>query len=159
MDFCTRKLGFATVVPPPTGSHKKIGTLPFRFPGSCFAKIFYPAAETQEKKAYLKEKRTIKELYKYNTSRSGAYRYTRYDVVSGMSKWLGTSLTFFKLSIGRITPVTEFMLEPEGSDQSSTKYPVMVFSHGLGGNADIYSKFCTEIASHGTHSSRSLLAF
>lgn len=35
------------------------------------------------------------------------------------------------------------------SSTSNTKFPVVIFSHGISGNRLIYSTFCSSLASHG----------
>eukprot|EP00924_Labyrinthula_sp_SR-Ha-C_P005823 maker-scaffold_14-snap-gene-6.48-mRNA-1 protein AED:0.00 eAED:0.00 QI:65/1/1/1/1/1/2/182/399 len=147
-------LGFSSKIPKPTGPYSEVGVLPFRLPDANFVKIFYPAAAevTQnnpkfntERNAYLKR---IKSQFGYNTSWfnfSGSYQYTRPKAVDGLSKFGGAPRFLFYVSTGHTKVGYSFIAPPA----SASSFPVVVFSHGLGGNADIYSKFCSDVASLG----------
>lgn len=148
VDFLLRKLRLSSEIPAPIGPQSSVGVIPFRFPDSVFAKIFYPGADKLDKEQYATEKKQIKKLYKYNVGSSGPYRYTREGVIQGMSRWTKTHAAFFRLSIGYNAVSYKFLLEPE-TGGAQKLLPVVIFSHGLGGNADIYSKFCSDLASHG----------
>lgn len=44
---------------------------------------------------------------------------------------------------------TRFYKDAEILNNQNKRYPVIVFSHGLGGNRLIYSSICSDLASHG----------
>uniref|UniRef100_A0A6S7ZTP7 1-alkyl-2-acetylglycerophosphocholine esterase n=1 Tax=Aplanochytrium stocchinoi TaxID=215587 RepID=A0A6S7ZTP7_9STRA len=154
MKFFWKLLGARGEISPPLG-HARVGLLRFRFPDSAYCHIFYPAVGVGP---------DIE-----NTSHPEA-PYVRREAVVGLAKflklpvWLTSMLTSINHPFVEGAPVYnnketasdhQEQPEPQGKlcpcpDANKFKqYPVLIFSHGLGGTAELYSKFCSDVSSHG----------
>ena len=74
----------------------------------------------------------------------------RFGFISGLIPRLGFS-TVFKLMNGRVfTPIVENAApKANGGGDSGGRWPVVVFSHGLGCCRGAYSRVCYDLASYG----------
>eukprot|EP00965_Chrysotila_dentata_P226968 6195725-Pleurochrysis_carterae.AAC.6 len=115
-------LFFPRLFPRLAGPHH-VGVLRARLSESVFAQISYPAVKG-----------------------TGAItRYLRRPVTKGLADYLKMRKIFFSPLTTARHPC-EFEAQPE---QCGEKWPVAIFSHGLGGCAEMYSLFSAEMASHG----------
>lgn len=106
------------------GKYPYIGVLPFRFPDSTFTLIFYPAENNNPSK---NDEKIIREIYKYRIGDKSKNKNFRDDILDKKCDH-------------------RFILKPKELEE---KLPIVIFSHGLGGNADSSSKLCAEVASLG----------
>ncbi|CAB3401146.1 unnamed protein product [Caenorhabditis bovis] len=68
----------------------------------------------------------------------------------GLGEYLGQSQHKMNIITGLIVgEKREDCLEGASLATAEDKYPVIVFSHGLGGSRNFYSTYCTSMASHG----------
>jgi predicted dienelactone hydrolase len=74
-------------------------------------------------------------------------RYLREGVVEGLCDWLQKfpRVAFFLLE--EASHPCAVGAQPIRAEQS--KLPLVIFSHGLGGNMEVYSQFCLDLASFG----------
>ncbi|OZJ03595.1 hypothetical protein BZG36_03031 [Bifiguratus adelaidae] len=109
----------------------KPGVLPYELPArGCFMRLFYPIADTGRKR---------ERAYWLPSTRYG----TAMGEFGGIKPWV-----IWPLAATASTYKSQAWLDAEPHPDIQ-KFPVMIFSHGLGGNRVIYTAFCTEMASHG----------
>lgn len=117
----------------PSGKYSTVGCLraPLKFVGGdtkregLHATFFYPSSE--EAQAGVPAK------------------YSSWKVLKGLASFAKLpSILFHHISYGNIPALEGFGL-PKGDE----KYPVLIFSHGLGGHPDVYASVALELASHG----------
>jgi len=122
-------------LPVPTGPFKTIGVVSRHvddpntrgeMKGGMMVKTFYPA------KAGSKGRRM---------------KFTSSEVAGGIAKYINMPEFMF----GHLPLAYDNALEnvPIAANEAEHKFPVLVFSHGLGGHADVYTVVAEEIASHG----------
>mmetsp|Transcript_12485 Transcript_12485/g.14563 ORF Transcript_12485/g.14563 Transcript_12485/m.14563 type:complete len:381 (+) Transcript_12485:107-1249(+) len=127
---CLWKLLARGGLPKPLGPNE-VAVLPFRFPESAYAHIFYPVSPDSKKK-YPKG------------------QYTRQEAAEGLAQYLKVSPWKIDMLLDINHPfVREAPIRGNSATDNTEKLPVVIFSHGLGGSAEMYSKFCGDVASHG----------
>lgn len=101
-----------------------VGVHRTRIPGSTACQVHYPIASPK--------------------SRENSHApYFRPAAVEGLADYSGTSSSLLSMLSTRRLPY-EF-----GADVLEGNFPVIVFSHGLGGCMEMYSQLCANMASHG----------
>lgn len=111
-----------------------------RIPETVACRVFYPA-EQPEKKSHARPVYWIQDPQKDIVSAYGRFL--------GVSPRLATAFSYFSQLIYYVKiPVLRNakLLHPP---QASQRWPVMVFSHGLGGMRNSYSHICGSLASYG----------
>ncbi|EXJ92667.1 hypothetical protein A1O3_01219 [Capronia epimyces CBS 606.96] len=138
-------------LPEPLGPHK-VGTIEWEIPISEIPlptpvpdpqistlkfRIFYPTLSTATSK--------ISEPWLPQPQRAWSQAYASFMGASPKLSSLVASFPFF-LNYTKLPATPDTPLLPR---DPSSKYPVVVFSHGLGGNFNTYSAICTSLASFG----------
>lgn len=121
-------LGLHGAIPPALGPHRNVGILRLRIPGSTYAQIFYPALPDAE-----------------NTHTWPEVKYYREAAVKGLANFVEVP---YSLMSNLVNVKHPFLLNAE-IEPSEEPYPLVMFSHGLGGSAEMYSKVCMDMASLG----------
>lgn len=143
LKFLSHKIGLSSEIPDPIGDYN-VGVLPFRFHNGCYSKIFYPASLNFAPKPETVQ--TFQTDFAYNSS-----LYTRDKVTTGFSLFSRAYKMLFALSIGYTKINFKYFLKPIllKDNVAPKRFRVIIFSHGIAGNADIYSKICSDLASKG----------
>jgi len=111
--------------PAPLGSYSNIGVCTYRFPGAA-SQIFYPCSEQKD---------------------ASRHSYLRPGAVKGLANWLKLRpALLFNLALS--THPCSYQAPPHILS-GSQKYPVIVFSHGLGGTYEVYTQLSRDLASYG----------
>ena len=101
-----------------------VGTRTCRIPGGCFARLFYPI---------------------HQGPRQGKpYQYMRTEAINGVADSIKTPRWMLKAWKSARHPFLE-----DAAMSKDFAGPVICFSHGLFGNAEMYTKLCSDLASHG----------
>jgi len=128
-------IGLGATLPPPLGP-LVVASFKCRIPGGVSVQVFYPAnAESERFKSADKQRRLA-----YSEG-----------FIAGTAYATKTPLGLWSCVLGNCKHVAVADLVPEtvGDIQGNQSYPLMVFSHGLMGSSDSYTKTCADIASHG----------
>ncbi|KAG8901298.1 hypothetical protein FRB99_005413 [Tulasnella sp. 403] len=77
-----------------------------------------------------------------------------YATFLNVSKWIFMPLAYIWVALLRMPTYSNPRLldRPDhavGKDTNSTKWPLVIFSHGLAGTSTVYSQFCSNLASEG----------
>jgi len=121
-----RKLLWALRYPtfaPESGPYR-VGAIQTRVPGSVACQIHYPADTTTKPP-------------------KGFYPYWRPQAVDGLADYSRTSASLLQILSSRSHPCLINAEPLQGS------FPLVVFSHGLGGTMEMYTQLCQQIASNG----------
>lgn len=113
------------------GPHQIIGSVRVRMPGSVYAQVFYPGAETGAE----------------GEERWPRHRYERKEAIAGLSYFLKQP-KFLLANIVKMRHPYVLNAAVAGADAQG-KLPVVFFSHGLAGNSSMYGNLCSDVASHG----------
>jgi platelet-activating factor acetylhydrolase len=105
------------------GSYR-VGAIQTRLAGSIACQIHYPAAEGQRKKEF--------------------DPYFRSRAVDGLTSYSRTSPGLLDFLNARNHPCLV-----NADPIPDEKFPIVMFSHGLGGSMEMYTQLCQQIASHG----------
>ena len=106
-----------------------VGVIQRRIPDSTACQIFYPAVRES------------------NNDTTATLPYWRHRAVVGLTDYLGRgNSSLLEFLEYRNNPC---LVNAEPKEQKEDGYPVVVFSHGLGGCFEMYSELCREIASFG----------
>ncbi|RFU25877.1 hypothetical protein B7463_g10461, partial [Scytalidium lignicola] len=101
-------------------------------------RIFYPCEESAKKKPIYWLPRPQREYV------------SAYMRFAGANSILAQLISFFPNLLNFVTiPARKNAALLNSSDSSSTRLPVMIFSHGLGGTRNTYSHLAGSVASHG----------
>ena len=116
----------------PLGPYKSVGRITFKFDSTPLCKMFFPITSIPGANAAAQEP------------------YTRTEVVEGMARAVGGNVSLLKRTMGR----TKHSFATEGVLANATlqlpkDMPLVLFSHGLFGTSDHYSKVCGDFASLG----------
>jgi dienelactone hydrolase len=118
---------------PEAGAYR-CGATQTRIPGSVACQVHYPASET--------------------SSSATRYPYFRPKAVEGLADYSRTPVSLLRMLSNRQHPCL-MEAEPlivhnvDNNNNIPTKYPIVLFSHGLGGCMEMYTQLCQQIASHG----------
>jgi hypothetical protein len=127
-------LGLAVKVPNSLPGDHVVSSLHFRIPnGGPFTQIFYPANP-------------------HSVSGSSRRNYVRSGVATGIARFAGVPSWLFHMFMGAADHHLDPELDPLQDLTTTTTtntYPIIIFQHGLGGNAEIYSSTCSHLASFG----------
>jgi platelet-activating factor acetylhydrolase len=78
--------------------------------------------------------------------------YMREEAAKGFASWLGLRALSFVFT-ARLPAVKHGLVRNApalpAAARGGRRFPVLVFSHGLGGNSEMYSALCGDLASHG----------
>lgn len=118
-------------VPPLTGTYTSVGVRVVRIDGGCRAKVFYPALSRSS-----------------DEQRDGAYctdgRSTS-DSMAGLVGFRQLGLSFLLAHLATASSGAQLEATPD----AGARFPLLVYSHGFGGNMDMATYLMRQIASHG----------
>jgi len=126
--FISKSLGISGSLPAPENG-VRIGALRFRIERSAHVNVFYPAKKEEIGEFEIK-------WPKYRAMRDGAVR--ALAAWGGTPAFLMSNLKFINHPYVLNAPICA---EPP--------LPVVIFSHGLAGNCELYTKFCSDLAASG----------
>lgn len=135
-----QRAGLGAVIPKPSGPHS-VRSTHFRIPGEhgVFVQCFFPLDTKLAAAA--------------NTTNSivTVGRTYRNGVIRGASEFASTSYLLMRMVLeGSTHPLSEYNHAPvQIAEVPEEKFPVILFSHGLGGSAETYTKQCIDMASLG----------
>jgi hypothetical protein len=115
-------VGVGGEIPEPSGPLRPVGTQHTRVPGACVVRVLYPCEAT-------------------SGGAAATRGYTREVVVRNAP-----------LVFKNVRNTRHYMREGarvRAPPAPLARYPVVLFSHGLKGSADVYSKIASDLASHG----------
>lgn len=128
-------LGLGAHIPPPSGP-LPVRSVHFRVPGGVFVQCFFPVAQASGTAL--------------GSEQTGWLRTYRNGVIYGASEFSRTPYLLMKLVLeGSVHPLADANRLPLQIPLDSKKHPVVLFSHGLGGSAETYTKQCSDLASSG----------
>ncbi|KAH9257885.1 hypothetical protein BASA81_003904 [Batrachochytrium salamandrivorans] len=128
-------IGLGAHIPQPSGP-LPVRSVHFRVPGGVFVQCFFPIAPASATNTAYEQ--------------TGWARTYRNGVIYGASEFSRTPYLLMKLVLeGSIHPLAEANRLPLQIPLDSKKHPVVLFSHGLGGSAETYTKQCSDLASSG----------
>ncbi len=122
-------LGLYTAIGKPSGPFD-VSTTFYRFPNSVQSKVFYPCLTDNSEN-----------LKKAN--------YVRESVIKGLATFSQYLPEFLIKNVLSTTNHPYWYNAVPAPPPTKEGWPILVFSHGLFGNSEIYANFCGEIASHG----------
>mmetsp|Transcript_20486 Transcript_20486/g.36451 ORF Transcript_20486/g.36451 Transcript_20486/m.36451 type:complete len:454 (-) Transcript_20486:104-1465(-) len=131
-------IGLSGSIPKPTGKYSRICVLKGRpEPGMCLTQAFFPAEEVEG-----------------SSTKPGkaSHVYVREEAAEGLGQWLKLGYLTRVLVAGMKHNVDHPFTQGDRLHKDFSKpgsLPVVIFSHGLGGSCELYSKICCDIASHG----------
>jgi hypothetical protein len=119
--------------PSPSGKFKKIGVRIAQFQSGFRGKIFYPAAYNDDS--------TSKEI-------EAAYCTDYRETSDGMAALVGFKQLGLSFLLAHLATAGSGAIK-DATPLKDTPLPMLVYSHGFGGNMDMATYFLREIASHG----------
>jgi platelet-activating factor acetylhydrolase len=128
---------------PETGKYK-CGATQTRIPGSVACQVHYPTSISTES----------------SSATTRRYPYFRPQAVEGLADYSRTPVALLQMLSARqhpclmdAEPLTIQNVDNNNNNNNNndtpTKYPIVLFSHGLGGSMEMYTQLCQQIASHG----------
>ena len=131
-------------LPKPTGPFEHVAARDFRVPGQCAGRILYPCTPP-----------TVNASLPYTATVAFPRTFLAFGAPSIVQQYFWFVLDHWLCVNSHLRPqgVTKLLPVSHAQDQSTfvsaQGLPVVIFSHGLGGNATLYSTLVVELASHG----------
>jgi len=153
-------LGWSARIPKPTGPHL-VRSFHFRIPGEhgVLSQVFFPVELLEHPQHEIKANvppntgpNNNGGSFNGDNNTSVVKRAYRNGVIKGFSYFSSTPRWLFDLFLGAsphpLADVPE-TARPIVHEEGEHSMPWVLFSHGLGGNCEVYTKCCSDMASHG----------
>jgi predicted dienelactone hydrolase len=115
----------------------EVGVIQRRIPGSTASQIFYPAAAAAAASS------------SSSASTKDGTAYFRPKAVSGLADYTRQTEDLLQFLSNRDHPCLVNAPPLQGGEHKKDGYPIVVFSHGLGGCMEMYTDLCQQVASAG----------